>query len=100
MYRKETIFEGYFCSCWETSYLSKHYEISKRTEEWFKQHLKELIENSRQPKEFIFFDDIIPKQVYKKLLKNPKTKFQFEIIVEAKEIPKINHQINQNKKKK
>jgi len=45
--------------------------------------LKQLIKE-KPSKNFVFFQDIIPKEVYEILAKNPKTKFHFKIIVEAK----------------
>lgn len=85
IFHKEITFEGYFGSCWETSYLSKTYEFSKRCEKWFKNVLKSLIE-MESSESHLFFDDLIPKEIYKRILEEPKTKFHFKITVEVKEI--------------
>ena len=83
IFRKEITFEGYYNSCWETSYLSKYYEVPEKMQKWFKDELKQLIKE-KPSKNFVFFQDMIPKGVYEILAKNPKTKFHFKIIVEAK----------------
>lgn len=84
VFRKEVSFEGYFNSCWETSYLSKRYEIPEKMQEWFKNYLIHLIEE-KPSESLLFFEDIIPKEVYRKLLRNAKTKFRFKITVEVRE---------------
>ena len=84
-FRKETTFEGYFSSCWETSYLSNRYEISKRCEKWFKDNLRQIMKD-KPSDTLLYFEDLIPKKVYERILENPKTKFRFKITVEVKEV--------------
>jgi len=88
MFRKETVFEGYFAAYYESSFLAKEPEYSRegkawdRTRAWFREYLENLL-TSKPSKYVIGFDDILPKQVYEKLLNNPNTKFHFRIVVEA-----------------
>ncbi|MEM0057891.1 MAG: hypothetical protein QW660_04590 [Candidatus Bathyarchaeia archaeon] len=94
MFRKEIAFEGYLVHYYETSCLEKWpayylrekgkgHESMKR---WFQELLKQLVEKRKEEPEIISFDDIIPKQVYERMLQNPMSKFRFRIIVEAEEI--------------
>ncbi|MEM3726420.1 MAG: hypothetical protein QXK98_06115 [Candidatus Bathyarchaeia archaeon] len=94
MFRKETVFEGYFVSYYETSCLEKWPAYYLREEgkghepmkRWFQELLKQLVEKRKEEPEIISFEDIIPKEVYERMLQRPLAKFRFRIIVEAEEI--------------
>jgi len=90
---KETLFEGYFAACWEYSYLTKNPEYSRRgnahnrRREWFHKYIEHNLEKSFEAEPLIIsLDDMIPRQVFEKLLQNPNTKFRFNIVMEVKEI--------------
>jgi hypothetical protein len=55
--------------------------------EWFEDYIKSLLEG-REKKEppTISLEDVIPVEVYRRVLQNPKAKFRFKIVVEAQEI--------------
>lgn len=99
MFRKETVFEGYFAARWETSYLSKEFDIPRGLKEWFSEYLQSLLEEKSSPR-IVSFDDILPKQVYKKVLENPRTKFRFKIVVEVEEVCSSLDEIEAEKKEK
>lgn len=69
MIRKETVFEGYFVSYYETSCLEKEPAYYLREEEkehglvrrWFQELLKQLVEKRKREPEIISFEGIIPK---------------------------------------
>jgi len=92
MCRKETVFEGYFVSYYETSCLEKEpaYHLRKEgkghepMKRWFQELLKQLWKRGGTRNHS--FEDIIPKQVYERMLQRPIAKFCFRIIVEAEEI--------------
>lgn len=54
VFRKETVFEGYFVADYETSYLSKEYEFSDKHEgvrlltAWFYKYLQQLVKNKAE----------------------------------------------------
>lgn len=94
MFRKETVFEGYLVSYYETSclekepasYLKGRRKVHRLMRRWFKEYLIELVEKVEKKPEIISFDDIIPKEVYGRMPQNPMAKFRFRIVVEAEEI--------------
>jgi len=94
MFRKETVFEGYFVSYYETSllenepayYLKGRQKAHRLMRRWFKEYLRELVEKVEKKPKIISFDDILPKEVYGRMLQNPMAKFRFRIVVEAEEI--------------
>ena len=90
--RKETVFEGYYTAYWgEGSYLEKEREYTRRgkmcdrLQELFREYLGANLKKSDQF-DFIGLDEIIPKQVYKALLKNPNQRFRFKFVVEVEEV--------------
>lgn len=92
-FHKETLFEGYFAACWEYSYLTKKPEYSgrgavhNRRREWFRKYVEHNLERSSEAElPIISLDDLIPRQVFEKLLQDPNTKFRFKIVIEVKEI--------------
>jgi hypothetical protein len=54
---------------------------------WFEDYIKSLLERpeDKEP-QIISLEDLIPVEVYRRILQNPKTKFRFRIVVEAQEI--------------
>ncbi|MEM2202715.1 MAG: hypothetical protein QXG11_07290 [Candidatus Bathyarchaeia archaeon] len=93
MFRKETVFEGYFVSYYETSclekepasYLKKEGKEHESMKRWFQTLLRQLTQKRKEEPVIISFEDIIPKEVYERMLQRPTTKFRFRIIVEADE---------------
>ena len=97
---KETVFEGYFSSCYETDYLSKEPEWDNKglgdrlMRTWFQRYLKDLAQkiirerakSKDEGPEAIYFSDLIPEPVFRLLSKEPTTKFCFRIVVEAKQV--------------
>jgi len=93
MFRKETVFEGYFVSFYETSYLSKEPEFVgpgwswERMRRWFREYLKQKLQEKPEKEPVIIsLEDMMPRQVFEKLLKNPDAKFHFKILVKAEEL--------------
>jgi len=94
VFRKEKVFEGFFSSDYETSYISKEqeYPISRDKGQeymrrWFRHYIQDLVIKKEKEKDLLIFEDLIPKQVYQRLLRHPDSKFRFKFTVEAKEIP-------------
>jgi hypothetical protein len=93
-FRKETIFEGYIVPHYETLllegkplYLDPEFLGYRHMREWFEGYIKSLLEGREDKAPLtISLEDIIPVEVYRRVLQNPKTKFRFRIIVEAQEI--------------
>lgn len=90
LYRKETVFEGYFFADHETAYISTEPEYSYKGKgwnymrRWFRDYLKHLCEKRLDEEStLVSFEDLMPRQVYEKLLKNLNTRFRFKIVVEA-----------------
>jgi hypothetical protein len=54
---------------------------------WFEDYIKSLLERAevKEP-QIISLEDLIPVEVYRRVLQNPKTKFRFRIVVETQEI--------------
>jgi hypothetical protein len=57
-----------------------------RMRESFLEHLKQNLEEPNDQSFIVSLDDLIPKQVYRKLLENPNAKFRFKFVVEAEEV--------------
>jgi hypothetical protein len=95
--RKETIFEGYVVPHCEALllekkspfYLDTKFLGYRHMKGWFENYIKSLLERpeDKEP-QIISLEDLIPVEVYLRILQNPKTKFRFRIIVEAQEIKK------------
>jgi len=93
--RKESIFEGYVVPHYETLileresplYLDPEFLGYRHMKGWFEDYIKSLLERTevKEP-QIISLEDLIPVEVYRRVLQNPKTKFRFRIIVEAQEI--------------
>jgi hypothetical protein len=93
--RKETIFEGYVVPHYEALLLEREPPLYLDTEflgyrhmkGWFEDCIKSLLEGmgDKEP-QIISLEDLIPVEVYRRVLQNPKTKFCFRIVVEAQEI--------------
>ena len=93
--RKESIFEGYVVPHYEALllerepplYLDPEFLGYRHMEGWFEDYIKSLLERTevKEP-QIITLEDLIPVEVYRRVLQNPKTKFRFRIIVEAQEI--------------
>lgn len=93
MYRKETVFEGYYSACWECSYLVKAPEYSQKGKvwnhkrKWFREYLEHILgEKPEAEVHTISLDDLIPIEVFAKLLQDPNTKFRFKVVLEAEEL--------------
>ena len=87
MWRKETTFEGYLYIDPEETYISKEYEIDQLLEGWIRNYLHDYITgNVASSGDIVMFEDIIPKEVFKEMLKDLKTKFHFKIIVEVEKM--------------
>jgi|YelNatPaOPRAMG01_1025707.scaffolds.fasta_scaffold236026_1 hypothetical protein len=93
--RKETIFEGYVVPHYEALllereppfYLDTKFLGYKHVKEWFEDYIKSLLERRKDKEpQIISLEDLIPVEVYRRVLQNPKTKFRFRIVVEAQEI--------------
>ena len=94
-FRKETIFEGYIVPHYEALllereppfYLDTKFLGYKHVKEWFEDYIKSLLERRKDKEpQIISLEDLIPVEVYRRVLQNPKTKFRFRIVVEAQEI--------------
>lgn len=97
---KETVFEGYYSSCYETDYLSKEPEWQNNglgdrlMQAWFQRYLKDLaqkcirerVESKDEEPEAIYFSDLFPEPVFRLLSKKPDTKLRFKIVVEAEQV--------------
>jgi hypothetical protein len=93
--RKETIFEGYVVPHYEALLLEKESPFYldtkflgyKHLKKWFEDYIKSLLERpeDKEP-QIISLEDLIPVEVYRRILQNPKTKFLFRIVVDAQEI--------------
>ena len=87
MWRKETTFEGYLYIDPEETYISKEYEIDQLLEGWVRNYLHDYISgNVASSGDIIIFEDIMPKEVFKEMLKDLKTKFRFKITVEVEKM--------------
>jgi hypothetical protein len=96
-FRKESIFEGYVVPHYEALLLEREPPVYFDTEflgyrhmkGWFENYIKSLLERpeDKEP-QIISLEDLIPVEIYRRILQNPKTKFHFRIIVEAQEIKK------------
>jgi hypothetical protein len=93
--RKETIFEGYVVPHYEALllereppfYLDTKFLGHKHLKKWFENYIKSLLERCKDMEpQIISLEDIIPAEVYRRILQNPKTKFRSRIIVEVQEI--------------
>jgi hypothetical protein len=93
--RKETIFEGYVVPHYEAlllereppPYLDPEFLGYRHMKEWFQDYIKSLLERTEDKEpQIISLEDLIPVEVYRRVLQNPKTKFRFRIVVEAHEI--------------
>ena len=93
--RKETIFEGYVVPHYEALllereppfYLDTKFLGYKHLKKWFEDYIKSLLERRKNKEpQIISLEDLIPVEVYRRILQNPKTKFRFRIVVEAQEI--------------
>ena len=93
--RKETIFEGYVVLHYEALllereppfYLDTKFLGYKHVKEWFEDYIKSLLERCKDMEpQMISLEDIIPVEVYRRILQNSKTKFRSRIIVEVQEI--------------
>jgi hypothetical protein len=93
--RKESIFEGYVVPHYEALllerepplYLDPEFLGYRHMKGWFEDYIKSLLERTevKEP-QIISLEDLIPVEVYRRVLQNPKTKFRFRIVVEAQEI--------------
>jgi hypothetical protein len=97
---KETVFEGYYSSCYETDYLSKEpeYQLKRLGDRlmrrWFQNYLKDLskdqvrrrAERNEEEPDALYFSDLIPKLVFRLLSEEPNTKLRFKIVVKAEQI--------------
>jgi hypothetical protein len=94
-FRKESIFEGHVVPHYEALllerepplYLDPEFLGYRHMKEWFEDYIKSLLERAevKEP-QIISLEDLIPVEVYRRVLQNPKTKFRFRIVVEAQEI--------------
>jgi len=93
--RKETIFEGYVVPHYEALllerepplYLDPEFLGYRHMKEWFEDYIKSLLERTEDKEpQIISLEELIPVEVYRRVLQNPKTKFRFRIVVEAHEI--------------
>jgi hypothetical protein len=93
--RKETIFEGYVVPHYEALLLERepppYFDTKflgyKHLKKWFEDYIKSLLERTEDKEsQIISLGDLIPVEVYRRVLQNPKTKFRFRIVVEAREI--------------
>jgi len=93
--RKETIFEGYVVPHYEALllerepplYLDPEFLGYRHMKEWFEDYIKSLLERTEDKEpQIISLEELIPVEVYRRVLQNPKTKFRFRIVVEAQEI--------------
>jgi hypothetical protein len=93
--RKESIFEGYVVPHYEALllerepplYLDPEFLSYRHMKGWFEDYIKSLLERTevKEP-QIISLEDLIPVEVYRRVMQNPKTKFRFRIVVEAQEI--------------
>jgi len=93
--RKETIFEGYVVPHYEPLlserepplYLDQEFLGYRHMKRWFEDYIRSLLERAEDKEpQIISLEDLIPVEVYRRVLQNPKTKFRFRIVVEAREI--------------
>jgi hypothetical protein len=93
--RKESIFEGYVVPHYEALllerepplYLDPEFLGYRHMKGWFEDYIKSLLERAEDMEpQIISLEDLIPVEVYRRVLQNPKTKFRFRIVVEAQEI--------------
>jgi hypothetical protein len=93
--RKETIFEGYVVPHYEALllegepplYLDTEFLGYRHMKGWFEDCIKSLLERAEDKEpQIISLEDLIPVEIYRRVLQNPKTKFRFRIVVEAQEI--------------
>lgn len=90
--RKETIFEGYYTAYYECSWLEKKPQYARRgiTYERLRKFFMDRLElNLKEPDKessIVNLDDLIPKEVYRKLLRNPNKRFRFKFVVEVEEV--------------
>ncbi|MCJ7424365.1 hypothetical protein MUP01_08895 [Candidatus Bathyarchaeota archaeon] len=92
IFAKRTSFEGYYTSYWEASFLQRDPDFAGegRTYDRRREELRETLEynlrkhGAKEPAAVLFFDHVIPREVFEKLLENPNTKFQFKFHVEAR----------------
>jgi len=93
--RKETIFEGYVVPHYEALllereppfYLDTKFLSYRHMKGCFENYIKSLLERPEDKElQIISLEDLIPVEVYLRILQNPKTKFRFRIVVEAQEI--------------
>jgi hypothetical protein len=93
--RKESIFEGYVVPHYEALllegepplYLDPEFLGYRHMKGWFEDYIKSLLERTEvKETQIISLEDLIPVEVYRRVLQNPKTKFRFRIVVEAQEI--------------
>lgn len=93
VFRKVTFFEGYYVSDYEADYLSKEPEYvgegkgQEIMREWFRRCLPGLVrkEQDSEPQE-VFFEDLMPKEVFRRLSQDLNARFRFRITVETAEI--------------
>jgi hypothetical protein len=98
---KETVFEGYYSSDYETDFLTKEPEWQEKDlanhvmRTWFQRYLKELAqpeslleqaESKNEETETIYFKDLFPRPVFHLLSKKQDTKLRFRIVVEAEQV--------------
>jgi len=92
---KETIFEGYVVPHYEALLLEREPMLCldpeflgyRHMKVWFEDYIKSLLERAEDKEpQVISLEDLIPVEVYRRVLQNPKTKFRFRIVVEAQEI--------------
>jgi len=93
--RKESIFEGYVVLHYEALLLERELPLYfdpeflgyRHMKGWFEDYIKSLLERAEDKEpQIISLEDLIPVEVYRRVLQNPKTKFRFRIVVEAQEI--------------
>ncbi len=92
-FSKDTVFEGYYTACREYSAIEKEPDYmgrswaKKHMRKWFLEYLEHTLKDAADQERYsISLDDLIPKQVFKRLLTSPNQKFRFRFAVEAEEI--------------
>lgn len=93
VYWKETVFEGYYSTCWECSFLMRDPDyrgegyVYDQKRKWLRESIESYLKETPEPKPYIIgLDDLLPRQIFKRLLENPNKKFRFKIIAETEEI--------------
>lgn len=100
---KETVFEGYYPSCYETDYLSKEPQWQNKglgdrlMRTWFQRYLKDLAkqcirertESKDEESESIYFSDLFSEPVFRLLSKERNTKLRFKIVVDAEQVQRV-----------